>query len=148
MSPATHRPRQLFSFEYYFPTLYSKRITCLTVYMRRKWLFLFARCSILNRQPECDCRCGGTVHRKTGNLRAFTEITQKPLGRIICTRSGTCANEWRDQSKTWRRRQTGIAHITAGHLRSKSTAGIADISAANGCFRKPEPSNLVESAAW
>jgi hypothetical protein len=135
VSSAAHRPRGLFAFEYYLPMFYSKPITGLTVYMRWKRLFLFVRLNILNGQPECDRRCEGSQsNRKTGILRAFTEIAQKPRGRIICTRPSICANGSRYWSRPSRRRQTGIAHVTTGHQRSTGTAGIADISAANGAF--------------
>jgi hypothetical protein len=55
----------------------SKPSTRLTVYMRWKRLFLLVRLNILNGQPECDRRCEGSQsNRKTGILRAFTEIAQ------------------------------------------------------------------------
>jgi hypothetical protein len=118
-----------------FQCFIRKPITGLTVYMRWKRLFLLVRLNILNGQPECGRRCEGSQsNRKTGILRAFTEIAQKPRGRIICTRPSICANGWRYWSRPSRRRQTGIAHVTTGHQRSTGTPGVADMSAANGAF--------------
>ena len=125
---------------------YSKPITGLTIYMRWKRLFLFVRFNILNDQPECDRRCAGSQpNRKTGILRAFTKIAQKPRGRIRCTRSGICAKTMAQSEQAITETSNRYRPVTTSHQRSTGTrARRRHVSCERSLFVSWEPSDLME----
>ena len=107
------------------------------------------RFNILTGQLERDRRCEGSQsNRKTGVPRVFTEIAEKPRGRIICMRSAHTRTS--GATETGRHGNVEQASPTLQQISTiyTDTAGILDISAANGpLFERWEPSNLMEDAS-